>query len=545
MFKSTMVHGSRSIDSGARKFPLEGAVPRLSAQAANAPRHEVRCAEGKKLLSERSKISRREVLQSAVLLAAAPAQAAFAMGDAQTAAKAETPQAARSDNRPNIVFMIADDMRHDDMSCVGHPFGKTPHLDRLVREGVLFRNARCTTPLCSPSRASFLTGLYVHSHMIVNNDRDGEAEMSHRLPTFLRILFNEGYETAHIGKWHMGFDDTARPGIEHWVSFKGLGLYENNQFNVNGERVQKRGYTTDYLNECAVKFIERPHSKPFVMFVGHKAPHMPYLPAERYENAYEDAAFEPPAIPAGDREGKPVFRREVKQVDKIHIMGVTPETQESRRGRATDIRSVALDRARSINSMDDGVGMVYDALERTGQLDNTIMIFSSDHGYLMGEHGVKEEKRWAWEPSVRVPMVMRYPKLISAGSVRDQDVLNIDVAPTVLELAGVKPPLPMHGKSLVPVFRSADAPLRESILTEYFLETCVPQVPDWQCMRKGKWKYINYPTVEGADELYDLTEDPHEGNNVIGDAANSAVVRELKAELERQTAETKTHLAMV
>lgn len=496
-------------------------------------------------MSEKSKISRREVLQSAVLLAAAPAQAALALGEGQTAAKAEAPRAVRSDKRPNIVFMIADDMRHDDMSCVGHPFGKTPNIDRLVREGALFRNARCTTPLCSPSRASYLTGLYNHSNLIVNNDRNGEAEISHRLPTFPRILYNEGYETAHVGKFHMGFDDTVRPGIEHWVSFKAVGLYENNQFNVNGERTQRRGYTTDYLNECAVKFIEQPHTKPFVLFVGHKAPHKPYLPAERYENAYKDAVFHEPEVPQGDLEGKSVLSRKIEHPDMLRTIGVTPEPQESSRGRATDIASVARDRARCINSMDDGVGMVYEALERTGQLDNTILIFTSDHGYLLGEHGVKEEKRWAWEPSVRVPMVMRYPKLIPAGSVRDQDVLNIDIAPTVLDLAGVKSPAPMHGKSLVPVFRSADAPLRDSILTEYFLETYVPEVPDWQCMRKGRWKYIHYPTVEGADELYDLTADPREVNNVIGDAANGEILRDLKAELERQMAETQINMLMV
>lgn len=497
-------------------------------------------------MSAKSKMTRREMLQSAVLLAAAqPAHAALALDEGQLAPKPAAPHAAHSDERPNIIFIVADDMRHDDMSCVGHPFGKTPNIDRLAREGALFRNARCTTPLCSPSRTSYLTGLYAHTHMIVNNDRNGLAEISHRLPTFPRMLYNSGYETAHIGKFHMGFDDTVRPGLEHWISFKAVGLYENNQFNVNGERVLRRGYTTDYLNECAVKFIEQPHTKPFVLYIGHKAPHKPYIPAARHESAYKDARFEPPAIPPGDLEGKPVFKLKVGPTDMLHTEGVTPEPQESGRGRAKDIASVARDRARCINSMDDGVGMAYEALERTGQLDNTIIIFTSDHGYLLGEHGVKEEKRWAWEPAARVPMVMRYPKLIPAGSVRDQDVLNIDIAPTVLELAGVKPPVPMHGKSLVPVFGNAEAPLREAVMTEYFLEKYVPNVPDWQCMHRGKWKYIHYPTVDGADELYDLKADPREVNNVIGDAANGDTVRELQAELERQMAETVTDMLMV
>jgi arylsulfatase A-like enzyme len=497
-------------------------------------------------MSEKSKMTRREMLQSAVLLAAAqPAHAALALGEGQPAQKPAAPHAAYSDKRPNIIFIIADDMRHDDMSCVGHPFGKTPNIDRLAREGALFRNARCTTPLCSPSRASYLTGLYVHTHMIVNNDRNGLAEISHRLPTFPRILFNAGYETAFVGKWHMGFDDTARPGFDHWISFRALGLYENNQFNINGERVQKRGFTTDHLNEYAVEFIKLPHEKPFAMYVGHKVPHKPYIPSPRHEGLYKNAKFEQPAVPAGDREGKPVFSQKVGPTDMLRTDGVTPEPQESGRGRATDLASVARDRARCIQGLDDGLGMIYEALEQTGQLDNTIIICVSDHGYLLGEHGVKEEKRWAWEPSVRVPMVMRYPKLIPAGSVRDQDVLNVDIAPTLLELAGVEPSVPMHGKSLVPVFGSAEAPLREAVMTEYFLEKYVPEVPDWQCVRQGKWKFIHYPTVEGADELYDLTADPHEVNNVIGDAANGERVRALQQELARLLAATQTDMLMV
>lgn len=498
------------------------------------------------MMSEKSKMTRREMLQSAVLLAAAqPAHAALGLGEGQPAQKPAAPHAAHGDKRPNIIFIIADDMRHDDMSCVGHPFGKTPNLDRLAREGVLFRNARCTTPLCSPARASVLTGLYAHSHMIVNNDRNGESEISHRLPTFPRILYNQGYETAQIGKYHMGFDDTARPGYEHWISFKAVGLYENNQFNINGQRLQHRGNTTNFLNEAAVKFIKQPHDRPFLLYVGEKVPHKPYIPAPQHEGLYKDAEFDQPAVPPGDREGKPALTRNVEHPDMLRAIGVTPEPQESPRGRPNDLASVARDRARCINGLDDGLGMIYKALEESGQLDNTVIICTSDHGYLLGEHSVKEEKRWAWEPAVRVPLVMRYPKLIPAGSVREQDVLNIDIAPTVLELAGVQSPVPMHGKSLVPTFASADAHLRDAFLTESFLETYVPEVPDWQCVRRGKWKYIHYPTVEGADELYDLTADPREVHNVIGDAGNGETVRALQQELARLLAETQTNMLMV
>jgi N-acetylglucosamine-6-sulfatase len=329
------------------------------------------------------------------------------------------------------------------------------------------------------------------------------------------------------------------------VSFRALGLYENNQFNVNGVREQKRGYTTDYLNEYAVKFIEQPHSKPFVLYVGHKAPHKPYIPAARHEGLYKDAAFETPVLQAGDLESRPVLRRKMEPIDMLRTDGVTPEPQESSRGRKLDLASVARDRARCINSLDDGVGMIYDALERTGELDNTLIICTSDHGYLLGEHSIKEEKRWAWEPAARVPMVMRYPKLIPAGSRREQDVLNVDIAPTVLDVAGVKAPAPMHGKSLLPVFASAEAHLRDSFLTEYFLEKYAPAVPEWQCVRMGKWKYIHYTTIDGVDELYDLTADPNEVKNVIGEAGNAQTLSALKEELALLLAETVTNMLMV
>jgi N-acetylglucosamine-6-sulfatase len=163
----------------------------------------------------------------------------------------------------------------------------------------------------------------------------------------------------------------------------------------------------------------------------------------------------------------------------------------------------------------------------------------------MGEHGIKEEKRWAYEPSIRVPMLMRYPRLIPAGSERNQNVLNIDIAPTLLDLAGVKSPTPMHGSSLLPVFRNSDAPLRDSFLCEYFLEKFVPGVPDWQSVSQGKWKYIHYPALTGMDELYDVSADPAEEKNVIGEASNREVLSQMKSELNRLLAASQANLSMV
>lgn len=453
------------------------------------------------------------------------------------AARSKPPK--RADRRPNIVFVVADDLRYDGLACTGHPFAKTPHLDRIAKEGVTFDNFFCVTPLCSPSRASFLTGLYAHTHRIINNDKQGLGEISHTLLTYPRILFENGYETAFIGKWHMGFDDTRRPGWDHWISFHAQGLYINPVVNVDGERRQLRGYMTDFLNESAVKFLERPHSKPFVLYVAHKAVHIPYLPAARHDKLYSDAQFNPPPVAPGDLEGKPVMRAKHPQVDPLRMEGATPEPQESRRGRPTTPVEIVRDQARCTAGMDEGMAMIFDALERSGELENTLLIFSSDNGYLMGEHGQIDNKRWAWEPSIRLPLVMRYPKLIPAGSHRSQMVLNIDLAPTALELAGVKPLAPIHGRSLVPVFGSGEAPLRDSFLGEYFLEKAAPQVPDWQCVRTPHWKYIQYPTVDGVNELYDLSTDPREERNLINDPAHREVVQQMQAEQKKLLQETR------
>lgn len=512
-------------------------------------------------MNEDQKISRRTLLNSALLLAAAsstqPASALMLAGSGvkpvQDAEAAEGKRAknglgaagARLDKRPNIVVVMVDDMRHDDLGATGHPYAKTPNLDRIAQEGAMFDFAHCTTPLCSPSRATYLTGLYVHSHRIVNNDKVGLAQLSHRLPTMQRILFNAGYETGWVGKWHMGFDDTVRPGFDYWVSYKAVGLYNNYTFNVNGERVQTRGYTSDFLNEHAVKFIEQKHDKPFMLQVAHKAVHYPYLPAKRFETMYEGEAYPTPQVSHRDLEGKPVLRFQPPPFDVLRVEGIIPEPMESRYHRGLDVSSVTRDRARCLASVDEGMGMIFDALERAGEIDNTFIIFTSDHGYLMGEHGVLAEKRWAYEPSTRVPLLMRYPKLIPKNVKRSQSALSIDIAPTVLDIAGVPQPLPMHGKSLVGVFKSDDAPLRESFLSEYFVEKYDAEVPDWQSVTKGKWKYIHYTSMPGMDELYNMQTDPREEDNVIVDPSNAGIIAELKTELQKLLAETQTDMEMV
>ena len=442
---------------------------------------------------------------------------------------------ARASELPNIVFVLVDDMRWDQLGITGHPFMKTPNLDRIGREGAVFTNAFVTTPLCSPSRASFLTGQYPHTHRIINNDRNGLSLISHKLVTFPQLLRRAGYETAFIGKWHMGYDDTRRPGFDLWISFIGQGLFLDPVVNVDGVRSQYTGYMTDLLNDWAVEFVTQPRNKPFLLYLSHKAVHNPYLPAERHQGLYAGKkAPQAPEIP-GDRDGKPALRREAPAVDIRTVEGASPEPSEPRYGRGTDNDSIYLDHCRALAAVDEGMGQIFDALERTGQLDNTLIIFTSDNGFTFGEHGEYNNKRVAYEESLRVPLLMRYPKLIPAGSVRDQLVLNVDIAPTLYDLTGVEAPIPVHGKSLLGVMADGNAPLRDAFLAEYFLEKVTPRHATWQAVRTKEWKYIEYPDLEGMNELYHLSEDPGEYRNLV----NLSAYREQLENMQEALAEEK------
>lgn len=435
--------------------------------------------------------------------------------------------------RPNIVFILIDDLRWDEMD---YPFVRLPHLQRIAREGVRFRNAFVTTPLCSPSRASFLTGQYAHKHGITDNtDRSAR---SHQLLTFPRLLRDAGYETAFLGKWHMGVDDSARPGFDHWISVPGQGQYIDPVFNVNGARRTVRGYFTDILSGFAVEFVKRKRAKPFVLFIAHKGVHPdvhqaadgtatdlrdnPFLPAERHKNLYADASI--PRRPSHGKppEGKPALRR---QIGNLPPLG--PHT-------ATDDETIR-NRLRMLASVDDGVGELLKALEENGQLDNTLIVFTSDEGYFYGEHGLSEERRLAYEESIRIPLYMRWPPRIKAGSVVSEEALNIDLAPTLLELAGAPAVKEMDGRSLAPLLLGRKVPWRDSFLIEYYSDTVFPRVykMGYKAIRTKRWTYIRYVDLEGMDELYDLQADPYQMKNLIAHPAAQPELRKLRAQLDK------------
>lgn len=461
---------------------------------------------------------------------------------------ASSSRSLRADQPPNIVFIIADDLRFDLLACNGHPHAQTPNIDRLAAEGANFVNAFAVTPLCSPSRASFLTGLYPHQHRIVNNDDQGLDVVSHRLMTFPRILREQAdYLTAYIGKWHMGFDDSRRPGFDHWISCKGQGQFVDPVVNVNGVQQQTDGYLTDLITDWSVEFLQQAHDRPFCLYVSHEAVHAPFIPAQRHETLYADVTVETPPADPQALKGKRALTRPLPDrpfPGWYDLTDASPEPVEARRGRPTDRNSIVQDQLRCLTAVDEGVGRIYEVLQRKGLLDETLIIFTSDQGYLHGEHGLFRDKRWPYDPCLRIPFIIRYPSLVRSATVVDDMVLSLDVAPTLLELANVDPLTPLSGRSFVPKLQDPSAPWRDSFLFEYFVEKVTPRCPTYFAVRTADWKYIHYPGLDGMDEMYNLADDPGEQTNLIDDPAHAAARERLREELDRLNDVTQNSFPM-
>ncbi len=449
--------------------------------------------------------------------------------------------------RPNIVVILVDDMRWDEFGSGGHNYIKTPNIDRIAKEGAYFLNAFATTPLCSPSRACFLTGQYAHTNGIIGNT--ARNAQSHQLNTFPIQLHDNGYATAFIGKWHMGNDDSKRPGFDYWVSMKGQGEAIDPGLNINGEQKTTKGYVTDILTDHALQFINQKRDQPFLLYLAHKALHPnltqrddgsvvnigegDFVAAKRHMGMYETAVFKRRPnynIPPLD---KPALARS--------LTGLPPLSSETSTTEKT-IRQ----RSEMLMGVDESLGTILKALEDKGELDNTIIVFTSDHGYWYGEHCLNDERRLAYEEGIRIPMLVRYPKTIKAGMKPKQMVLSIDLAPTLLELAGVNPAKSIQGKSWVPIFSGKVKSWRNSFLVEYYSDIVFPRIVNmgYKAVRNQRYKYIHYTELEGMDELYDLEKDPYELRNVIGDKKMIGTLKEMKEELNRllqQTESNKPH----
>ncbi len=446
---------------------------------------------------------------------------------------------------PNFLVVLVDDLRFDEFGAGGHPYMKTPHIDRIAREGALFERAFHTTPICSPNRASILTGQYASRHGIIDNVARDAA--SHRLPNYHLQLQRLGYETAHIGKWHMGNDGAPRPGYDHWVSFDGHGQLTNPKLNEHGRYVQHTGYITDILNAMAVEFVGRRHEKPWSLFLAHKAVHPDaeqaadgtlavtgYVPAGRHERLYEGCVFprKPNMLsPVEVVKQKPAWAEafEIKRSERSQQL-----LKPIHSGEQEEIRL----RAAMMASVDEGVGMLLEALERTGQLDDTLILFLGDNGYFFGEHGLGPERRFAYEEGIRAPFIARYPKRIKARSRVRNLVICQDIAPTLIQLAGGKPEAQVQGRSLLPLLSGKRAGWRKSILIEYWAENAMPWLigMSYKAVRTDRHKYIrwiNRGRNGELDELYDLERDPHELANLARRPAHRALRERLRGELRR------------
>jgi N-acetylglucosamine-6-sulfatase len=407
----------------------------------------------------------------------------------------------------NIVFILTDDQRYDAVGGFGNPFYKTPQLDGLARNGIYFENAFVTTSLCSPSRASILTGLYAHTHRVMNNS----TRLSPDIPTFPQELQKAGYETAFVGKWHMGgSSDAPRPGFDHWVSFRGQGVYNNPTFNVDGKKIKRRGYVTDLITDYAALFIKRQHSKPFMLYVSHKAVHADFQPVARYEGRYKDTAYPHPESMANTPEnyhGKPDWVR--KQRDSWH--GVDGMYNKKRK-----FDKVIQETAEALLAVDESVGRIVATLREKGLLESTLLVFTSDNGFLFGEHGLID-KRVMYEPSIRVPLIIHCPELFKGGQRRSEMILNIDFAPTFLDVAGRPIPESMHGMSFYGLLTGTRRDWRTEFLYEYFWERSFPQTPTVLGVRTETHKFMQFHGVWDRYELYDLRNDPNEMHNLLAE----------------------------
>jgi len=451
------------------------------------------------------------------------------------------------ERRPNIIVIVVDDLRWDELGVAGHPFLETPHIDGLAREGAFFTNAFHSVPLCSPNRASILTGQYPSRHGIIDNV--ARNRMSHRLATFPQALQADGYETAFLGKWHMGNDPTPRPGFDHWVAIPGQGRTMNPELFEGGRIHEVPGYITDVLTDRALEFIQREREGPFFIYIGHKAIHpdavqlddgsvdlsVPrgYVPAPRHRGRYEEMVFprRPNNIASlSDLEGKPALQHALATKYSDEIVEEFGEAELDPGSSDETIRR----RAEMLLAVDDGLGRIIETLEEEGILDDTFILFTSDNGFFYGEHGLSLERRMPYEESIRTPLIVRYPPLAQPGQRVDDLVASVDIAPTVLEVAGATIGDHIQGQSFVRSLQGYSTGARSSVFIEFFTyENPFPWLldMDYRAIRTERYKFIHWMQYPDWGELYDLQEDPFETRNLVEEPGMEGVLEELKEEL--------------
>ena len=442
----------------------------------------------------------------------------------------------KTENKPNFLFILVDDQPYDAVGFSNrYPFLKTPNIDKLAKQGVNVENFFVTQSICSPSRASFLTGTYPHIHGVNQNNKHVDPDWSNYAP-YSSHLQNSGYETAHIGKIHMAWKrdkEHIRPGFDYWFSFIGQGKYFDPKVNDNGVEMQLEGYMTDILTDKTIDWLKnkRDPNKPFSLNLWHKAVHEKHLPAPRHKDLYnnEDLPTPPYDTHKETFKGKPEWLRRKTFGFKWNKNDKIPDELPEITWPINKHKYMQL--LRSLIAVDESLGEVIKTLDEMGELENTVIIYSSDNGYFMGDHTFLD-KRLAYENSMRVPMIIRYPKLITKNSVIKEQCLNIDIAPTILDLAGVKKPTYMQGESMVKLISGKkDKSWRKSMLFEYYVDDAWPYAgPNQVAVRTKKYKLIDNFLEDDIDELYDLIKDPGEMKNLINDDNYNNIEKELREE---------------
>jgi len=440
--------------------------------------------------------------------------------------------------RPNIVFLISDDQAIGTSGYDGEPWMRTPGLDRLAEEGARFTHAFVTTSLCSPARASFLSGRWARDHGVLDNHTDFPSE----LPTFASELRAAGYETAYVGKWHMGWQ-SERPGFDYTASYLAQGAYQDAAFELNGETVDTEGWVDDVATDFALEFLRKEHNGPFLIVVGFKSPHAPHLPPVRLLGLYEGATQAAPpnvgALPPYPRTNelatlleKGVERKPYSvPEDWIGLLGTARKGRHPKKGKNW-LNSNRRAYHQLIAGVDENVVRILDLMDQRGLTENAVVVYTSDNGLCNGAHGLSI-KRSAYEESIRVPLLIRYPPRVPPGTSIEKLVLNVDLAPTLLDFAGVKIPDAMQGRSLVTLLEHRSSEWRTAFVYENFYEPPF-HTPTLYALRTERWKLVEYPGYPSWTELFDLERDPYETENLAGSAAYAATLAALRAELAQR-----------
>jgi len=425
------------------------------------------------------------------------------------------PICSAASDKPNFLLVITDDQRWDALGIVQReqgekarfPWLETPAMDRLAAEGLRFRNAFVTLPLCAPSRAVFMTGRYNHVNGVANN-RTPFPDDPNSVQNRLRA---SGYTTAYFGKWHMG-SQRERPGFDYYASFIGQGKYWDCPFEVNGTTTPTKGWVDDVSTSFTIEWLRAHQDKPFFAVLGYKAPHTPHNPPDRAKNRFDGEKSRP--------------------VPNLHTAPIfSGDDQTTALGKRHEPAPTNVPHFRSVSAADDALGQLLTSVDELGLTTNTVVVFAGDNGYYHGEHELSD-KRSLYEESLRVPLLIRYPKLIKPGTTSDEMVLNADVAPTILELAGEDIPSTMQGKSAKALLAGDQVEWRKSFLAEYFYEKAFPQTPTTVAVRTAVAKLIKYPGHENWTELFDLSKDPYETRNL----ANVPDAKELRKQMEEEFA---------